>query len=584
MVFVSPAWVPQLPTSLPDSITVGDYLLDEAYGRCPASQSKAPFTCGISGKAYSVEEVRKRVDYLARGLAKDLNWHPNEGSEWDKVVAIFSANTIDTLTVTWATHRLSGISAPSNAQYTVGELERQMKSSGCKAIFTCLPLLQTSIEAAAKSGLPMNHIYIIDLPVQLTGGAKAPPNFKTVDILITEGSVLEPLEALRWTKGQGATQTAFLCTSSGTSGRPASAKVSHRNTIANIMQIFVYESVARRRRGGQGPEVCLGLLPFSHSFSLVAVGHASVYAGDGVIILPNFDMQVLLGAVQNFKIESLYLIPPILVALAKNPNLLKMYDLDSVTSIVSGAAALSPDVMNTLQSLKPSWKIRQGYGLTEASVVMSFTSMDDIWSGSCGCLLPSVEARLLSSDGAEIESHGIAGELLLRSPSIMMGFLNEDEATSSAISKDGWLKTGDVAMIKVSPNGTEHLFIVDRVKDIITVKGLQVAPTELEGHLLSHPAVLDCAVIPILDETSGELPKAFVIKSPAASSDDDATLSQSIHAYLEPLVAPYKYLKGGIEFVAAIPKNASGKILKNELKAAEEAKALHKPVQVYSFD
>ena len=216
-------------------------MLDEKWGRQPFHLSRAPFTCGLSGTQYSIEEVRDRVNALARSLSKELGWHPNQGTEWDKVVGVFSVNTvrleieiaewhwrlissnelqIDTMTLTWAIHSLSGISSPANAAYSESEIVYQLKSSGAKALFTCLPLLQTSIAAAAKSGIQRDRIYLFDLPKEVTGGASVPKEFKTVDQLIKSGASLPPLEKLRWTKGQGARQTAFLCYSSGTSGLP----------------------------------------------------------------------------------------------------------------------------------------------------------------------------------------------------------------------------------------------------------------------------------------------------------------------------------------------------------------------------
>lgn len=220
MPFTSPSWVPQLP-EIPDSISLERFMLDENYGRYPLGYSRPLFTDALTGRKYTPLETKDRVDYLSRALCKEFGFKPNEGSEWDKVVAIFSLNTIDYMTLAWAVHRVGGILTCVNAAYNASELEYQMKDSGAKAIFTCLPLLQTTKDGVKSTKLSNDKIYVMPLADQVTGGAKN-AGHKTIEDLIQAGSKLDPIRPSdsNWSQGDGKKRCAFLCYSSGTSGLP----------------------------------------------------------------------------------------------------------------------------------------------------------------------------------------------------------------------------------------------------------------------------------------------------------------------------------------------------------------------------
>ncbi|KAF2015659.1 acetyl-CoA synthetase-like protein [Aaosphaeria arxii CBS 175.79] len=578
MPFYPPEWVPKLPFDPPDSITVADFLLEEHYGRHPLGYSNAPFICGLTGKSYSTLEVKERVDYLARGLAKELGWEPNKGSEWDKVIAVFSVNTLDTIPLAWATHRLGGLQSPANAAYSAAELEYQLKNSGAKALFTCLPLLSTAKEAAKNAGIPENRIYILEVP-KFAVPAGVTSNAKTVDDFIREGAQLPRLEPLNWKQGDGAKKTAFLCYSSGTSGLPKGVMISHRNVIANTLQISTFEQPDRDRKRPAGTqsdytENVLGLLPMSHIYGLVVVAHSSIYRGYGVVVLPKFDFALMLKAIQDNKISTLFLVPPIIILLTKNKEVLSKYDLSNVTAIFTGAAPLGKETAADLQSIFPNWAIRQGYGLTETCTVVTSTAADDIWFGSSGSILPSIECKIVTPEGEEITGYDQPGELLVKSPAVVLGYLKNDKANKETF-QDGFMRTGDEAVIRKAPSGVEHLFITDRIKELIKVKGHQVAPAELEAHLLTHPAVNDCAVIQVPDDAAGEVPKAFVVKAPSVGlEENDRVLARSIQKHVEEHKAKYKWITGGVEFINEIPKSPS--VTKRNQKMAIANPAEHR--------
>ncbi|PSK42413.1 4-coumarate--CoA ligase-like 7 [Elsinoe australis] len=578
MPFYPPSWVPKLPFDPPDTLSIEQFMLDEMYGRRPLGYAKDPFTCGLTGKSYNALDMRDRVDYLARGLSKELGFEVNDGTEYDKVIGVFSVNTIDTLTLAWATHRLGGIQTPANAQYSQAELEYQLTNSGAKCLFTCIPLLETAKAACKTVGIPNERIYLLEVAEALAPGVTAKKlGYKTVDDLIKEGTAQEKLPQHIWKDGEGAQRTAFLCYSSGTSGLPKGVMISHRNVIANTMQIATYDEKYRQTLVEPGnnsyQETCLGLLPFSHIYGLIVVCHVSAYRGDGVIVLPKFEMSSFLQSIQKFRIATLYLVPPIIINMVNNKKTLQNYDLSAVKTIFTGAAPLGEETADDLQKIFPKWEIRQGYGLTETCTVVSSTNPQDNWFGSVGSLLPGIECKLVTIEGNEITGYDQPGELWVKSPSVTLGYLNNVKATRETF-VTGFMRTGDEAVFRKNPkSGHEHLFIVDRIKELIKVKGLQVAPAELEAHLLTHEAVADCVVIGVPDERDGEVPKAFVVLDGSVGIEESkAGLKRDIKKHVEKTKAKHKWLKGGIEFIDVVPKSPSGKILRRLIRDKEKEK------------
>jgi acyl-CoA synthetase (AMP-forming)/AMP-acid ligase II len=212
--------------------------------------------------------------------------------------------------------------------------------------------------------------------------------------------------------------------------------------------------------------------------------------------------------------------------------------------------------------------------MTESSPLVTMTSELDVVHGSSGCLVPGAKAKIIDFDGNEVHTHEQRGELLVQSPSVVLGYLNNVKANAETFvhHEDGrWLRTGDEVLVRRSPNGHEHFFVVDRIKELIKVKGHQVAPAELEAHLLGHEAVDDCAVISVPDDRAGEAPKAYVVKAPGVTAGkSDQQVAAELAKFVEEHKARHKWLKGGIEFIDVIPKSPSGKILRRVLRDKEK--------------
>ncbi|KAF4466755.1 4-coumarate-- ligase-like 7 [Fusarium albosuccineum] len=547
MVFNSPSWVPPLP-KLPDT-SIFEFMFNEDHGRASFESSLPAYVCGLSGGTVSAREQKSRTETLARGLALELAWGVNEGSEMDKVVGTFALNTIDIPTLTWAVHRLNGVCAPVNSAFTSWELAQQLQKTSVKVLFTVLPLLEVAKEAAKQCGIPEHRIYVCEMH-----GIDQPTSnrdFLTIGDILAKGKTAPELEALQWAPGRSQQQVAFLSHSSGTSGAPTT----------------LYEQ--KGRGGSSHRETVLGVLPHSHIYGVVMISHLSTFRGDSVIVLPKFDMSLMLASVARYQISTLNIVPPIILAMSKNPDLLQRYDLSSIKSIVSGGAPLSQETIARLAAHRPDWVFRQAYGLTEAAGCACHTSAHDPWQGSSGSIVTGCEIKLVDRNDQEVLDHGKTGEIWIKSPGNILGYLDDKVATNETFleTEDGrWLRSGDIGLFKQSPSGTEHIFIVDRVKELIKVKGNQVVPAELENLLVTHPAVAECAVIGVHDHQRGEVPRAYIQRTDSSMVQFDNSLSEELDRLVRGKLARYKWLRGGILFVREIPKSPSGKVLRRLLR------------------
>ncbi|KAI8716934.1 hypothetical protein NCS52_00988000 [Fusarium sp. LHS14.1] len=573
MVFTPPPWVPELPIQPPDSISVPEFMSTEEYGRCAISKTRNPYTCGLTGKTRDASEVITREDYLARGIGQALKFDPQRGSEWGKVVGVYSFNTIDYIPLTHSIHRLNGVVSLSSAALSSSELQDQLRLSKAKAIFTCQPLLEAALKATAAVGIPNDHVFLLPMPEVETDSV-----FRTIEDLIEDGKKLPELPPLNWAQGQATRQAAYLCYSSGTSGLPKPVMISHYNIIAGILQTHTFDSVARKAFGVDN-QAMLGLLPFSHVFGLMLITHLGTFRGDEIIVLPRYTFLTFLKAVSKYRIRQLSIVPPIVIEMLSKQDICRQYDLQSVEFLYTGAAPLGKETVDDLLRIYPKWRLGQGFGMTETATVFIQSSEHDTFVGSTGSLVPGAKARIIDVDGNEITDYETPGELLIQSHSVSLGYFNNPKATSETFftDKDGrWIRTGDEVLVRKAPSGNEHFVVVDRVKELIKVKGHQVAPAELEAHLLTHPHVDDCAVIQVPDARAGEAPKAYVVKSSGAKKEPEDSVTKDIHRHVEEHKARYKWLKGGVEFIDIIPKSPTGKILRRKLREKERQERISK--------
>jgi acyl-CoA synthetase (AMP-forming)/AMP-acid ligase II len=348
---------------------------------------------------------------------------------------------------------------------------------------------------------------------------------------------------------------ALILYSSGTTGLPKGVMLTHRNLVAAALQLQAGD-LARP------DDVLVALSPFFHVVGLHGVLNLGIVSGATVVVFPRFDLRTFLQAIRDYRVSSIFITPPVINELIKNP-LVAQYDLSSLRSILCAAAPLG-DEAEARADERLGCEVRQGFGMTEATGPVSTNLAIDgeIRRGSVGLLVPNTECQIVDLADGQPLGPGATGEILVRGPQIMRGYLNQPEATAVALTAEGWLHTGDVGYA----DAEGYLYVVDRVKEIIKYKAYQVAPAELEAVLGTHPGVLDSAVVPSPDADAGEIPKAYVVLHAGAAVSEAALL-----AYVAERVAPYKKIRE-VEFVQSIPKSPTGKILRRVLVEQERAR------------
>jgi acyl-CoA synthetase (AMP-forming)/AMP-acid ligase II len=515
--------------TIPD-VTITDYVLRQAS----RASAKPALIDGPSGRTLTYGALVDGIRRAATGLAR-------RGFRKGDVFAIYSPNLPEYAIAFQAVASLGGINTTANPLYTAGELASQLKDCHARFLVTVPAFLDKAREAAAAAGV--EEIFVFGTGEGARPFAElleAPPDPPRVTIDPREDIVVLPY-------------------SSGTTGLPKGVMLTHRNLVANLCQM---EGMQNWQGFGEQDAV-LAAMPFFHIYGMVVIMAHGLSQGATIVTMPRFDFQEFLTLVQKYRLTVLPLVPPIVLGMVKSPAV-SQFDLSSVRLVFSGAAPLGEDLAKEL-SKKLGCPVTQGYGMTEASPVthLSPTHNVPLKPGSAGRVIPNTEVTIVDPVTGDALGTHQEGELLIRGPQIMKGYLNRPEDTASSIDREGWYHTGDVGYV----DDDGWFFIVDRTKELIKYKGLQVAPAELEALLLTHPAVLDAAVVRRPDEEAGEVPKAFVVLKPDEASR--ATTADAIMAWVAGRVAPHKRIRH-LEFIDQIPKSASGKILRRLLVDMEK--------------
>jgi acyl-CoA synthetase (AMP-forming)/AMP-acid ligase II len=505
---------------LPDVEIPDVALTPYALRRAAELADKPALVDGPSGRVLTYGQLAGAVAALAGGLRA-------RGFGRGDVLALMAPNLPEYAVVFHGVASAGGAITTINPTYTADEVHHQLVDSGATLLVTIGMFLDTA--RAAAEGTAVTAIHTID-PVEGVPGL--------ADLL--GAPLAEPVDV-------DPAGTVALPYSSGTTGVSKGVVLSHRNLVANIAQTVAAADLTE-------DESFVAVLPFFHIYGMQVLMNSGLYAGATIITMPRFDLEQYLRLNAEHRCTRAFVAPPIVVALAKHP-MVEQFDLSAMAQVFSGAAPLSAELAAEAGA-RLGCEVVQGYGMTELSPVSHLTPPGGAKPGSVGVTAPNTESRIVDVLTGEPVGVDAEGELWVRGPQVMQGYLGNPEATAATIDRDGWLHTGDIARI----DADGHVYIVDRLKELIKHKGFQVPPAELEALLLTHPDVADAAVIGLPDEEAGEVPVGYVVLKPGRDASEE-----DLKGFVAGKVATYKQLRQ-ITLTDAIPKSASGKILRRVLR------------------
>ncbi|CRK98690.1 CLUMA_CG012130, isoform A [Clunio marinus] len=528
------------------SINYPDYKLHELiWNNLHQWDKKTAVIDGITDRSVSYGQLRDHCRVLAIRLQTIFSLNPND------VIAVCLPNSIEFPIVCLAASEAGIVTTTINPIYTPEEISRQLEDSNSQVLFTLAALSDVVERAVSLTKRTIKIVYVKDkennsLPA---GGI----DFN--ELLDSRGIDLNGLK----NQESNVNDVVFLPYSSGTTGLSKGVLITHRNVVCNIL------GANSDMGGGSVVNPAIGnhqdtlpcILPFFHIYGLGCTLLSKLTLGCRLVTLPKFTPDSFLNVLEKYESSILYLVPPIVIFMS-NYEKLQLKHTRSIKNLMSGAAPLGSQDIEKFQKKAPNTKLFQGYGATEASPMICISTPGSRNYGSVGCLIPDTEGKIVAVDDPKYRGVGpnVSGELWVRGPQVMKGYHNNPEATRNTITSDGWLKTGDIG--HYDENG--EFYITDRLKELIKVKGFQVAPAELEALIRSHPNVADAAVIGVPHDRFGEVPKAFVVRKNSNLNEEE------IKSFVAGKVAEYKQIDGGVEFIESIPKNATGKILRRSLR------------------
>lgn len=473
--------------------------------------------------------------------------------KYGDVAMVMSPNHVDYFAVVHGLCSAGVAVSPVNSAYTAHEVEFQLKNASAKCIVAHSSCLHIAEKAVKEIGWNIPIIVLED------DGEVANSSHASFKRDVRGNVITKPIDS---PKELNPKSLAVLPYSSGTTGLPKGVVLSHSNLTSNVEQCYDVE--AKFFDHEKFTTVIISPLPMFHIYSFTISMNLTFFHGLTLVTCKRFDLEKFAQSVETYKCTRAHVVPPIVLGLVKSP-IVEKYDMSSLKMCLSAAAPLGADAELLLMKRFPNMKVKQGWGMSELSPLATCTPDDGIKPGTgvSGVPCRSTEIKVVDVITRKTLGANKEGELLVRGPQVMQCYLNEPIKTKECLTDDGWLLTGDIA--KIDDEG--YVVITDRLKELIKVKGFQVAPAELEALLVTHPGIIDAVVIPIEDEQSGQLPRAYVVSRPGV----EVTVEE-IAAFIEKDVAHYKQLKGGIFFIEKVPKTASGKILRREVVKMDKEK------------